>query len=76
MKESETLEVIKEEGEVNEELENEIELSTNFPRKRIGCCRCPVNLKAYVHHLVLYYGLASLLNGLIFIWIKIILLLT
>ena len=39
-------EVIKEEGEERQEGDNEIgPISTNFPRKRIGCCRCPVNLR-------------------------------
>ena len=39
-------EIIKEEHEEGEECENEIELiSNNFPRKRIGCYRCPVNLR-------------------------------
>ena len=45
----ETSEVIKEEHKEHEEREerdNEIELiSNNFPRKRIGCCKCPVNLR-------------------------------
>ena len=32
--------------EIRKEGENEIEpISTNYPRKRIGCCRCPVNLR-------------------------------